>query len=294
MNGLTPLSAPALGTLQLLPSGGGAGAALDRLALQSLLEATLLEVLPEGLRLQLPNGQELLAQGQVPYPPGSLLALRAQPLPGGAGLQLQILRATPPPTDPILAPLAQGEAGPLLARLQAAPEALRALAEAFQAAAQPQAADSPQTWTALLKAVLTTLSNPALSPREAPFHQLQAQDGTALFEVPLPWAPAGEPLRLWVEADATQAAQASRTHRVFLSVPFSTLGPVRLGVERGPAGFQARIWLQEPSRLEALRPELESGLAALGAPANVRLLPLPDPAPDLRALAGAPPLAALG
>lgn len=294
MDPLAPLPSQVLGILQVPAAGGPALAALARLALPAQIEATLLETLPQGVLLQLPGGQELVAQGQLPFPEGSLLALQAQPLPGGAGIHLQVLRATPPPQDPVLAPLAQGEAAPLMARLQNPSPDLRPLLEAFQAAAQPEAAAKPETWTSLLKAVLTTLSDPAVSPREAPFHLLQAQDGTALFEVPLPWAPQGEPLRLWVEADAPPAGQEAVSHRVFLSVPFSALGTVRVGLERNPAGFQARIWLQDPGRMEPLRADLESGLASLGAPATVRLLPLPDPAPDLRALAGAPPLAALG
>lgn len=294
MTGLTPLPPAALGSLQLLPAGGPAAGLLERLSLGAQVEATLLEILPQGLRLQLPGGQELLAQGQVPFPPGTLLALKALPLPGGTGLRLQILQATPPPPDPLLAPLAQGEAAPLLARLQAPPEGLKALADLFQALARPGAPETPEAWQAWLKAAATALADPAASPREAPFHQLQAQDGTALFEIPLPWAPQGEPLRLWVEADAPGAGRAPATRRVLLSVPFSALGPVRLGVERSLAGFQARIWVREPERLQALRPDLESGLAALGGPATVRILPLPEPAPDLRALAGAPALTALG
>lgn len=295
MDGLVPLPPPILGTIQVVPAGGAAGSALERLAVLTQLEATLVEVLPQGIRLQLPGGQEFVAQGQLPFPPGSLLSLRAMPLPGGAGLRLQVLRAVPPPPDPILAPLAQGEAGPLLARLQTASEGpLRALADLFRGLAQPEAAEAPEAWATWIKAAMTTLADAAASPREAAFHQLQAREGTALFEVPLPWAPTGEPLRLWVESDAPAAGAEAETHRVLLSVPFSQLGPVRLGVERGPAGFRARIWLQEPERLDPLRASLEAELSALGAPASVRILPLPDPVPDLRALAGAPPLAALG
>lgn len=294
MSGLTPLPPAVLGTIQVLPTGTPAAGGLERLALGTLVEATLLEVQPQGVRLQLPGGQELLAQGQLPFPPGTLLALRTLPLPGGAGVRLQVIQAAPPPPDPVLAPLVQGEAGPLLARLQSAPESLRALAELFQALAHPSAAEAPEAWRTWIKAALATLADPAASPREAPFHQLQAQEGTALFEVPLPWAPQGEPLRLWVESDAPEAGAEAKTHRVLLSVPFSALGPVRVGLERGPAGFRARIWLQDPERLQTLQPELEAALSALGAPATVRILPLPDPAPDLRALAGAASLTALG
>jgi hypothetical protein len=295
MDGLVPLPPPILGIVQVLPAGGAAGTGLERLALQSLVEATLLEALPNAVRLQLPGGQELLAQGQLPFPPGSQLSLQTQPLPNGAGLRLQVIRATPPPADPVLAPLVRGEAGPLLARLQAAPESLRALAERFQSLARPEAPESPETWSSWIKATVRALADPATSPQEAPFHQLQAREGTALFEVPLPWAPQDEPLRLWVESDASRGGGSeTETRRVFLSVAFSSLGPVRMGVERGPAGIRARIWVEDPERLSPLRSELEAQLSSQGAPATVRILPLPDPAPDLRAMAGAPPLAALG
>jgi hypothetical protein len=288
-----PLAPQALGAVQLTPAAAASLPALG-FAEGQVLEAILLEVLPEGVRLQLPGGQEVKAQGQLPYPPGSLLALKALPLPGGAGLRLQITGATPPPPDPVLAPLSRGEAAPLLARLQSPDGALKPLADLFQALAQPQAAETPEAWSSLLKAAITTLSDPAASPQEAAFHRLQAQEGTALFEIPLPWAPEGGPLRLWVESDAEGHAPEEATRRVFLSVPFSTLGEVRLGVERNRAGLQARLWLEDPGRLEPLRAELEAELASLGVPATLQIRPLPPAAPDLRALVGGLPLSALG
>ena len=293
MNPLGPLVSQALGALRLTPAAAASLPALELLKGQAL-EAVLLEILPDGVRLQLPGGQELKAQGQLPYPAGSLLALKALPLPGGAGLRLQVLGATPPPTSPVLAPLAQGEAAPLLARLQLPTEALKPLAGLFQALARPEAAATPESWSTLLKAVMTTLSDAVASPREAPFHALQAQEGTALFEIPLPWAPEGGPLRLWVESDAEGDGPEEATRRVFLSVPFSALGEVRLGVERSRAGLRARLWLEDPGRIEPLRAELEAELASLGVPATLQIRPLPPAAPDLRALAGAPPLSALG
>lgn len=289
----SPLAPQALGAVQLTPATAASLPALG-VAEGQALEAILLEVLPEGVRLQLPGGQEVKAQGQLPYPPGSLLALKALPLPGGTGLRLQITGATPPPPDPILAPLSRGEAAPLLARLQSPDGALKPLADLFQALAHPQAADTPEAWSSLLKAAITTLADPAASPQEAAFHRLQAQEGTAFFEIPLPWAPEGGPLRLWVEADAEGRGPEEAPRRVFLSVPFSTLGEVRLGVERNPAGLQARLWLEDPARLEPLRPEWEAELASLGVPTTLQIRPLPPAAPDLRALAGAPPLSALG
>lgn len=293
MSGLGPLVPQVLGTVQVTPAAAAATSFLELLGGQTL-EATLLENLPQGVLLQLADGQELLAQGQLPFPAGSLLALKALPLPSGAGIRLQVLRSSPPPTDPVLAPLAQGEAAPLLARLQSPAAALKPLAALFQALAGPGSAETPEAWSAWMKAVLTTLADPSASPREAPFHQLQAREGTALFEIPLPWAPGAEPMRLWVEADAKGSPTEDGTRRVFLSVPFSALGEVRLGVERGVAGLRARIWVEDPTRLEPLRAGLEAELAALGAPATLQILPLPEAAPDLRALAGGTPLSALG
>lgn len=288
-----PLVPQALGAVQLPPAAAASVSGLDLLKGQAL-EAILLEVLPDSVRLQLPGGQELRAQGQLPFPAGSLLAFKALPLPGGAGLRLQITGATPPPADPVLAPLVQGEAAPLLARLQAPSAALKPLADLFQALARPEAAGTPEGWSALLKAAMATLTDAVASPREAPFHALQAQEGTALFEIPLPWAPGADPLRIWVESDAEGGGADEATRRVFLSVPFSALGEVRLGVERNRAGLRARLWLEDPARLEALRPELEAELSALGPPATLQLLPLPPAAPDLRALAGGTSLSALG
>lgn len=293
MGGLGPLSPQVLGAVQLTPTAASTVPLLELLGGQ-ILEATLLETLPQGVRLLLADGQELLAQGQLPFPAGSLLALKAQPLPDGAGLRLQVMQATPPPTDPVLAPLARGEAGPLLARLQSPTEALKPLAALFQALARPGSAETPEAWSTLIKAVLTTLADPVASPREAPFHQLQAREGTALFEVPLPWAPGAEPMRIWVESDASGHAVKDETRRVFLSVPFSALGDVRLGLERSPAGLRARVWLEDPTRLEPLRAGLEAELSALGAPATLQILSMPEAAPDLRALAGGTPLSALG
>ena len=63
-----------------------------------VLEATLEATLPGGLVLRLPDGRTLQAAGSLPFPPGTLLTLKALPLPQGAGLRLQVLQAAPPPT----------------------------------------------------------------------------------------------------------------------------------------------------------------------------------------------------
>ncbi len=258
------------------------------------LEATLEAILPEGLLLRLPDGRTLQAAGSLPFPPGSVLTMKALPLPQGAGIHLQVLQAAPPPTPALLAPLLSGEAAALLARLQVG-GALAPLAALFQALAQPGSADQPEAWSKWLKEAMTTLANPEASPAEATFHRLQAKEGTAWFELPLPWAPSAAPMRIWIESDqASEATAKDPVHRVFLSVPFTTLGEVRAGFELRASGLRVRLWLDDPTQLAPLRSALETELAGLGRPVDIQLLPLPQGTPDLRALAGAPPLQALG
>ena len=102
-------------------------------------------------------------------------------------------------------------------------------------------------------------------------------------------------MRIWIEEEAGPAGREPEPiHRVFLSVPFSALGEVRLGLEQRSAGLRVRLWLQDPGQLASSRQILESELAALGRPVNLQVLALPPGSPDLRALAGARPLQALG
>jgi hypothetical protein len=261
------------------------------------LEATLEAILPEGLLLRLADGKQLLTQGSLPFPPGSLLSLKALPLADGAGIHLQVTGATQPPAPALLAPLVQGEALQLLARLQTPGAAQTPLATLLRGLLQAglAAAEQPETWSTWLKEAMKTLADPAASPAESVFHRLQAKEGTGWFEVPLPWAPGADPLRLWVEQDKASTGSGSETvHRVFLSVPFSTLGEVRLGLEQRNAGLRVRLWLADPGQLEPLRGALEAELAALGRPVDLQVLALPPGTPDLRALVGAPPLRALG
>jgi len=278
-----------------------ASAALSAPALASLLpgqtvEATLVAVLPEGLLLRLADGKQLEAQGSLPFPPGSALSLKALPLPEGAGIRLQVVGATPPPSPALLAPLVHGEAAPLLARLQAGAlqtplaELLRGMLQAGLALAE-----QPETWSAWMKAGMKALADPATSPAEAAFHRLQAKEGTAWFELPLPWAPGAEPLRIWIEGGQEPGgAEQETVHRVFLSVPFSALGEVRLGLEQRPSGLRARLWLQDPAQVATLKADLEAELASLGRTVDLQVLPLPPGTPDLRAMAGGSPLQAMG
>ena len=286
-----------LGSLQIPAAAAPSAPSLFNALAGRTLEATLEAVLPEGLLLRLADGKLLQAQGSLPFPPGSSLSLEVLPLPEGAGVRLQVIRATQPPAPALLAPLVQGEAAPLLARLQAAgaePTPLAALLRSLVQAGTT-VAEGPEAWSTWMKAVMKTLADPAASPAESLFHRLQAKEGTGWFELPLPWAQGAAPMRIWVEADqGSQGDAAEAVHRVFLSVPFSTLGDVRLGVEQSHAGLRVRLWLQDPGQVTAIRADLEAELATLGRPVDLKVMALPPGAPDLRAMAGAPPLQAMG
>jgi hypothetical protein len=285
-----------LGSLQIPASAAPTAPGLSSALLGQTVEATLEAILPDGLLLRLADGRELQTQGSLPFPVGSTLSLTAVPLPEGAGVRLQVVRAAPPPSPALLAPLVHGEAAPLLARLQTS-EALAPLASLLQSLlrAGAEAAGEPATWSTWLKEVMKSLADPSASPAESAFHRLQAKEGTGLFEVPLPWAPSAEPLRIWIEKDREPSGSgAEAIHRVFLSVSFSSLGEIRLGLEQRQAGLKARLWLQDPAQLSELRSGLAAELASLGRPVDLQVLALPPGSPDLRALAGASALQALG
>jgi hypothetical protein len=285
-----------LGSLGIPASAALAAPSLASTLVGQTVEATLEALLPEGVLLRLPDGKQLQAQGSLPFATGSTLTLTAVALPEGAGVRLQVTRATPPPSPALLAPLFLGEAAPLLTRLQTT-SAQTPLAELLRSLLQAGAAiaEKPDTWSTWLKETLKTLANPAASPAEASFHQLQAKEGTGLFEVPLPWAPGAEPMRIWIEEEKDPAGKEAETiHRVFLSVPFTSLGDVRMGLEQRSAGLKVRLWLQDPGQLSAIQADLEAELACLGRPVNLQVLALPPGTPDLRAMAGGSALQAMG
>ena len=284
-----------LGSLRI-PAAAASTPALTAAHGGQTLEATLEALRPEGMLLRLADGELLKAQGDLPFPTGSTLTLKTLPLPEGAGIRLQVVRATPPPPPAVLAPLVFGEAAQLLARTQAGSDQtplaalLRSLLQAGSAIAE-----QPKSWFTWMREAMKTLADPSASPAEAPFHQLQAKEGTGWFEIPLPWAAGVEPLRIWIEDERDAAGDgAAPTHRVFLSVPFSALGEVRMGLEQRSSGLRVRLWLTDPSQVAALRPELEAELKTLGRPVDLQVLTLPPGLPDLRAMAGASPLQALG
>ena len=285
-----------LGSLQIPASAAPSAPALSNPLLGQTVEATLEAILPDGLLLRLPDGTQLQAQGTLPFPLGSALSLTATPGPDGTGVRLQVIRATPPPRPAVLAPLVLGEAAGLMGRVQSgetgAPLAdlLRTLLQAGGAVAEHS-----ETWSTWMKEAMKTLADPAASPDESTFHRLQAKEGTGLFELPLPWAPGAEPMRIWIEEDqGPSRAESDKVHRVFLSVPFSTLGEVRLGLEARSAGLRVRLWVQDPQQVSSIRQELETELASLGRPVDLQVFTLPSEAPDLRAMAGANPLQAMG
>ncbi len=285
-----------LGSLGIPPSAVLSTPTLVSSFADQQVQATLEAILPEGILLRLPDGKQLQTQGSLPFPVGSTLTLTGVALPDGAGVRLQVIRATPPPSPPLLAPLTFGEAAPLMARLQSS-ATQSPLAELLRSFLQAGAAiaEQPETWSTWVKEAMKTLSNPAASPAEAAFHQLQAKEGTALFEVPLPWAPGTDPMRIWIEGEKDPSGSpADQAHRVFLSVPFTNLGEVRMGLEQRSAGLKVRLWLQNPSQIADLQSDLESELTSLGRPVHLQVLALPPGSPDIRALAGVGALQAMG
>lgn len=417
-----------------------AAAALARMAGQEVNLLLLLKT-GEGMTLRMPSGQRVTAQGDLPFPEGTRLQVQVQATPDG--LRLKTLAAQPPEIPDLLAPLAQGEARALMAKVEtgqggeavqllkalvtllgrpaeapgspgpaaaprpvdlalalsslppaevatlaralglppeaapvklaealsrvllrpAAPEETalaagpRLLGRLFHLLGRPVAPESasdplaqvvirffgrsaepapasppvspeaapppppqaaqrmaqalaaarpapppavPATWEAWLPTTLKALSDPATSPREAPFHALQAREGTAFFEVPLPWAP-GNPLHLWVEEDATekggQAPEEAPVKRVLLGLRLSALGETRVGLAWAPKALAVRLWVEHPEALEAELETLRKDLAADGRAVDLRMTrlePGPGGIPSLQALVAGRNLEALG
>ena len=147
---------------------------------------------------------------------------------------------------------------------------------------------------------MKALSDPAVSPREAPFHAAQAKEGTALYELPLPWAP-GSSMQVWVEQEGQgkgKGAKGGGGTRVLLGLNFSRLGEVRLGLAKGPEGLQVRVWAQHPEALMDARASMEAELKTLGAPVDLKILPLESGAgggvPSIRSLAAGSTFQVLG
>lgn len=123
----------------------------------------LFEALDVGsVQLKLPSGQTVTAQGELPFPPGTELTVRVQPgLKGESGLRLQVLEAKPPTVPEVLAPLQQGEASALMARLQQAelPPELKPLLELLMVMgyAPEPVSTRPQTIVPEISTILVAL-----------------------------------------------------------------------------------------------------------------------------------------
>jgi hypothetical protein len=134
-----------------------------------------------------------------------------------------------------------------------------------------------------LREVTSALSHPEASPAEAPFHRLQAREGTALFEVPLPWAPDPGTLELWAERDAPGPERAE-VHRVLLALNLGRTGELRVALQSGPAGVQAQV-MATPEVAARLGPLLREELGD-PSPFPVLVRATAEVPPPPRALAG--------
>jgi len=163
---------------------------------------------------------------------------------------------------------------------------LQAGLEARLAGAGPGVLTHAEPWEAWVKASLQTLSNPQASPREAPFHALQALEGTAYFEIPLPGR-AASPLQLWVEKDPPAADPAAPPiHKVLLGLHFTAIGETRVGMMLASQALSVKIWAEHPDSLRASEAELRASLEALGNPVSLQVSRLPSGSPDPRSLLG--------
>lgn len=154
-----------------------------------------------------------------------------------------------------------------------------------------------KSWESWLSEGVRTLSDPQSSPREAPFHLAQAREGTAFFELPLPWE--GKVLQMWVEEDAEgdSRGKGEGTRRVLVGLHFSALGETRVGLVQAADRLQVRVWAEHPEVLRTQEDALRSSLADLGPGLDFQVLPLGEPGavfPSLRALAAGNGFNALG
>ncbi len=161
-------------------------------------------------------------------------------------------------------------------------------------------AEAPATWEAWIKAGIKVLNDPTVSPQGAAFHAAQAKEGTAFYELPLPWSPQ-HPLQMWVESDRDPRQPKSstpETRRVLLGMSFTNLGETRVGIAKGPAGLQVRVWAEHPEPLEASKRQVESELEDLGERVDLKIMALtPGPGggiPSLRSQVTGATLEAMG
>lgn len=178
------------------------------------------------------------------------------------------------------------------------PESTRVLEAALGRVLEPQtqaAPSAPESWEAWLRSSTRALADPAATPGSAPFHAAQGKEGTALFEIPLPWAPQS-PLQLWVEGDGEGDPTPGREpeQRVLMGLHLTHLGDTRVGLAQSSVGLRVRIWAEHPERLLAQLSVIETDLKALGRPVDLKVLTLEPGSPDLRQVAATRGLEALG
>jgi len=161
-------------------------------------------------------------------------------------------------------------------------------------------AEVPATWEAWIRTGIKALNDPSVSPQAASFHAAQAKEGTAFYELPLPWAPQ-HPLQMWVESDRNPKDQGQaqpETQRVLLGLAFSNLGETRLGIVKSGAGLQVRVWTEHPELLQDSAAAVETELQDLGSSVDLKILKLtPGPGgtiPSLRSQVTGATLEALG
>lgn len=141
----------------------------------------------------------------------------------------------------------------------------------------------PATWERWLRGSMEALARPESSPAEAPFHRLQGKEGSALFELPLPWVPARPQIELWAERTPEEAG-TDPTSRVLLALDLGRTGELRVALQAGPGGTRAQVvaGAEVAAELATLLKE-ELGEPA-PFPVQVRAAELLPPRP--RALAG--------
>jgi hypothetical protein len=291
-----------------LPDGSRIQAELDALPAASLAGLKTLLALPAGATgAQVASALEawLDSAAQAAGPaaargPADLTATLLQRFQG-------LLERTPD--------LPGGEAlGPWLGRLLGGEAGAGAGVQAGNAAGQNPAqalavllagrggapAEVPETWETWLRAGVQVLSDPGASPQTAAFHAAQAREGTAYYELPLPWAPQ-QPLQLWVEADRDPNRRGrgpEPAQRVLLGLSFTHLGETRVGLARDPGGLRVRVWTEHPELLAGGREQLEAELGELGQAVDLKILPLTPGAdgtiPTLRSQVAGSNLEALG
>ncbi len=243
-----------------------------------------------GLPLELAMGEGVPGHAPLPEALARAQERLAKGLPQSLTQRaLALLSLMPTSTDRL-------PAGHPLARLlqELLPELKRAYLAAGRGSSpglDPRADPTgPQAWGAWLKGALEVLARPEASPAQATAHALQAKEGTALFQIPLPWPETPGTLEIWAEREP-EAPGAEPVHRVLLALSFQRAGELRVGLQSGPGGVRAQV-LAEPGKAAALEAALAETLGTPPPfPVQVRAMATLPPRPVALATGG---LQALG